>query len=237
MYDPDDVVWDVGANIGLYSRWLISQLNARRVIAFEPMSQNVPELEHNLKLGGVEDRVTVVRWALSDSDGEVDFQIDDMQSASGSLDSVRHGAASQGRAALRLPPKTEKVVSRCIDSILEADELPAPDVLKVDVEGAEALVLRGGDRFFTAKSPRVLMEMHGVEMAKECLQFLLDRGYSVAGCVPRAWDENHHLKLNLGAVRRIQDKYDVHFIAASKNAADIPDRLNYRGACGVDALD
>src|SRR5262245_21361662 len=55
-----DVVWDVGANIGVYSRVFVQCLNAKHVYAFEPMSENLPELRYNLTLGGVENRVTIL---------------------------------------------------------------------------------------------------------------------------------------------------------------------------------
>lgn len=224
---PASVVWDVGANIGLYSRWLASRLGAGRVVAFEPMSQNLPELRHNIEIGGLTGRVTVVPWALSNRDGELDFQIDDVQSASGSIDLVRQGKASAGRQALRLPPKTEKVQSRSIDSILGSKELPVPDVLKVDVEGAESLVLEGGDRFLSSHSPLLVIETHGIEAAQSCLRFLFDRGYAAAGCVPADWNAGRHMRLDRSVIGRIRDQYDVHFIAAAKDAGRIPPALTY----------
>ena len=111
---PTDIVWDVGGNIGLYARWLATHLAARHVYTFEPMSENLDELDYNIRNGGVADRVTIVPWALSDVDGEVEFQIDDIQGASGTISAVSGGAASAGRLALALPPKTEKVRSRTI---------------------------------------------------------------------------------------------------------------------------
>ena len=122
---PTDTVWDVGANLGLYARWLVTHLKARHVCSFEPMAENLPELRHNLALGKVTGQVTVVPWAISNVDGEVEFQVDDMQSASGAVNAVYEGKACRARAALGLPPKVEKVASRTIDSILKAAGTPA----------------------------------------------------------------------------------------------------------------
>jgi FkbM family methyltransferase len=224
---PEDTVWDAGANIGLYSRWIAGHLKARRVVAFEPMAANVPELIHNIGIGGIASKVKVVQWALSDFNGPMEFQVDDVQSASGSLDSVRRGAASVAREALRLPPKTETVLSRTIDDLLMKQELPVPDVMKIDVEGAEFLLLRGGEDFFTRHSPKILIETHGTEVARQCVEFLLDHGYAVAGCVPETWNADRHMRLGRGTLPRIQDQYDVHFIAAAKDGALIPERLDY----------
>lgn len=224
---PTDTVWDVGANLGLYARWLVTHLNARQVCSFEPMADNLPELRHNLELGQVTGRVTVVPWALSNLDGEVEFQVDDMQSASGAVNSVYAGRACRARAALGLPPKVEQVMSRTIDSILKASELPPPDVLKIDVEGAERMLLDGGQKFFRQASPRLIIETHGLEVARQCLEFLFDHGYSVAGHVPAGWHPRRHLRLERAVLTRMTDQYDVHFIVAAKLPQDLPADLDY----------
>ncbi len=224
---PTDTVWDVGANLGLYARWLVTHLKARRVCSFEPMAENLPELRHNLALGGVVNQVTVVPWALSNEDGEVEFQVDDVQSASGAVNSVHGGKACVARAALGLPPKLERVTSRTIDAILLAKELPAPDVLKIDVEGAERMLLDGGREFFRQASPRLVIETHGLEVAKQCLEFLFDHGYSVAACVPTSWHPRQHLRLERSVLARMTDQYDAHFIIASKQSQDLPEELDY----------
>ena len=131
MVGPTDVVWDVGGNIGLYSRWLVTHLDVGHVCTFEPMSENLPELEYNIREGRISDRVTILPWALSDVDGEVEFQVDDVQSASGSVSSVTNGAASPGRRAIGLPPKTEIVRSRTIDLDHCCQVIATTDVLKI----------------------------------------------------------------------------------------------------------
>ncbi len=224
---PTDTVWDVGANLGLYARWLVTHLKARHVCSFEPMAENLPELRHNLALGNVASQVAVVPWALSNEDGEVEFQVDDVQSASGAVNSVHAGKACVARAALGLPPKVEKVMSRTIDGILRAGDLPLPDVLKIDVEGAERMLLDGGREFFRKASPRLIIETHGLEVAKQCLEFLFDHGYTVAGCVPTSWNPRRHMRLDPSVLTRMTDQYDVHFIVAAKLPQDLPTELDY----------
>ncbi|MES2597883.1 MAG: FkbM family methyltransferase [Verrucomicrobiota bacterium] len=224
---PGDVVWDVGANLGLYARWLVTHLKAGRVCSFEPMSENISELKHNLELGAVTDKVQVVPWALSDVDGEVEFQVDDMQSASGAVSSVCDGKASKARAALGLPPKTEKVTSRTIDSILDKGELPAPDVLKIDIEGAERMLLDGGTRFFSNSPACLVLETHGLEVSKSCLEFLFDHGFQVAACVRSERNPKRHMILERSFIDLMDDQYDAHFIIATKSGRTIPAELDY----------
>ncbi len=224
---PTDTVWDVGANIGLYARWLTKHLHAKQVCSFEPMSENLPELQYNVKLGGVADRVMILPWALSDTDGEVEFQVDDIQSASGAVNSVYEGEACRARSALGLPPKIEKVMSYTVDRLLSKGLVPTPDVIKLDIEGAERLFLDGAGTFFTEHSPRVLIETHGLEVSKRCLEFLFDHGYAVAACVPDTWQPKRHMRLERDVLDRMTDPYDTHFIIASKHPSDIPDHLDY----------
>ena len=53
----------------------------------------------------------------------------------------------------------------------------APDVLKIDVEGAETEVLRGGADFLREWKPAILLSVHGPERRRECLELLRDFGY------------------------------------------------------------
>lgn len=221
---PGDTVWDVGAHLGLYSRWLVQHLKAGKVCAFEPLPQNLPELEYNLALGKVTDRVRVLNCALSGEDGTAEFQMENVHSGMGALAATR---AAEESWAHGLAPVTQKVTTRSIDSLLAKKDAPVPDVIKLDVEGAEHQVLEGGRNFFSGPSARLLIETHGLEVSRDCLRFLFDTGHSVAACVPESWDAGRHMKLTPESLARVQDQYDVHFICASKNLADIPATLDY----------
>ncbi|MFM8720307.1 MAG: FkbM family methyltransferase, partial [Chthoniobacterales bacterium] len=52
-----------------------------------------------------------------------------------------------------------------MDSLLAKKEAPVPDVIKLDVEGAEHQVLEGGRNFFSGPSARLLIETHGLEVS------------------------------------------------------------------------
>jgi FkbM family methyltransferase len=222
---PGDIVWDVGGNIGLYARLLVSKHRAGHVYSFEPDAENVKELNFNINLGGVQDSITIIQVAISDGDGFSEFQIDDQQSASGTLNRVSGGKASPGRAAIGLPPQTKIVETRSIDSLLNSGELPPPDVMKIDVEGAESLLLQGGRKFFASRSPRLLIETHGLEVSRECLKFLFSYGYHITACVPYHASPDRHMIIDESYLCRMTDQYDAHFIIASKFLNDLPTRL------------
>lgn len=89
------------------------------------------------------------------------------------------------------------------------------------------MLLDGGREFFRQASPRLIIETHGLEVAKQCLEFLFDHGYSVAACVPTSWHPRRHLRLERSVLARMTDQYDAHFIVAAKPPQDLPVELDY----------
>lgn len=220
---PGAVVYDCGANLGLYARYLTASLGAGRVVAFEPMPDNQTFLAANLALGGIADRVTVLPVALSDEDGMAEFQVDDMQTTSGTLSKVTGGGASEGRRNLELPPLTTRVPCRRLDTAVAEHGLPPPDVIKIDVEGAEGLLLRGAANLLRDHSPRLLVELHGAAVAREVVTLLDGLGYACAGKVASHLHASGYGRLDRSVLPRVEGLYDIHFLVASKDPADLPE--------------
>lgn len=174
-----DTVYDIGANLGLYSRFMTQAFGAGRVIAFEPMKGNHPELEANLRLGRIEDRVRVFPVALADHEADELLQTDDLASGSAVLDSVTKGDACETRRNYKLAPLTERVHVVPLDTLVKKESLPPPGVLKIDVEGAEGMVLRGAAETIERHKPRMMIELHGLSTAREVLPLLERWGYVV----------------------------------------------------------
>ncbi|MBL8745896.1 MAG: FkbM family methyltransferase [Phycisphaerae bacterium] len=176
---PGDTVYDIGANLGLYSRFIVQAFGAARVIAFEPMRGNLPDLEANLRLGRIADRVRVFPVALADHEADELLQTDDLASGSAVLDSVTKGDACETRRNYKMTPLTERVHVVPLDALMERESLPPPNVLKIDVEGAEGMVLRGAAGTIERHRPRMMIELHGVSTAREVLPLLERWGYVV----------------------------------------------------------
>jgi len=219
---PGNVVYDCGANLGLYSRFLTGVLGASRVIAFEPVPENRSLLAANLALGGITDKVTVLPMALADEDEMAEFQVDDIQTASGTLSKVTGGEPCVGRRNVGLGPLTEQVLCRRLDTVISERELPLPDVLKIDVEGAEALVLQGAEGLLRERRPSLVVELHGARVAREVLAFLDDLGYACAGKVEPHIHPGGYGRVDRSVLPRIQGEYDIHFLAATRNPAELP---------------
>jgi FkbM family methyltransferase len=219
---PGDVVYDAGANLGLYARYLIQGLGAGHVVAFEPMPDNRALLRENLALGGIGSQVTLLPMALADEDGVAAFQVDDVQSASGTLDKVTGGEPCVGRRNLGLGPRTAQVLCRRLDTAVAEAGLPAPHVIKIDVEGAEALLLRGAEGVLARHAPKLLIELHGIAETRAVLRLLDEFGYAAAGKVYPHLHPSGYGRVDAAMAPRIEGQYDIHFIVAAKDPADLP---------------
>lgn len=215
-----DVVYDIGANIGLYSRFIVQQFGASRVCAFEPMENNRLLLAENVKIAGCDSRVSIFQCAVGNEDGTVEFQIDDLTSNSGSLDAVTGGKASPSRAQYGLPPRTVRVKVARLDTLVEAESLPMPDVIKLDVEGAEAMALEGASSLLSSHGPRLAIELHGPEVARRVVEFLWSIGYHSFGPLIKD-DASTYQEVIPEKLKVVTGKYSLHYLLASKNRDDL----------------
>jgi FkbM family methyltransferase len=219
-----DVVYDIGANIGLYSRFIVQRFHASHVYAFEPIPGNRSMLAENLKIGNCTDRVTILPCAIGDEDGTAAFQVDDVSSGTGALDSITEGKASWSRRQYGLPPLVVHVTTSRLDTLLKTQSLPKPDVVKIDIEGAEALALEGARQTLVSHSPHLAIEIHGPEVGQKVLRVLWSLGYYCFG-----WFDPHganvYKKLTPDDLKHITTKYSLPYLAASTNEADLTEPI------------
>lgn len=218
---PGDVCYDVGANVGLHTRFLATVFQAGKVISFEPMSANFELLQINAELDrNAAQRIRIYHMALADTDGEELLQVDDMMSASAVLDRVTGGAPSHGRQQYGLEAKTEKVRLARLDSLMNAEQIPPPNFIKIDIEGAEALMLKGAFETLKKYRPRLAIEMHSVEITHDVLQLLDEVGYD---CFAAVHDNGRAVYRQIHAADTIgrASPYDIHFVFCSTNPEDL----------------
>jgi len=146
---PGAVVYDVGAHIGFVS--LCAARLGARVFAFEASPENVSRLRRTAALNGLP--IEVVERAVWDSDEGVAL--------------VPGASASEWRSS-----PGGAVPSTTLDAF--ASTHPAPDVVKIDVEGAEARVLRGARRLLAERRPVVVCEVHGEAQRAEVRRLLAE---------------------------------------------------------------
>ena len=147
---PGDICWDVGANIGFYTCLLASLVaGSGAVVAFEPAARTCGYLKENVSLNQFTN-VTVVNKGLSDKQEQRLLHYSEAGLAEGTA-SLKY---TDGRAA------SERVTLDTIDNLIR--ELPAPEFVKIDVEGYQLEVLRGGEHFLKTRAPLLMAELKDV---------------------------------------------------------------------------
>jgi FkbM family methyltransferase len=149
--DGHFVLWDVGANVGSVSLPLLRNCPNLIAYCFEPSPVNVLRLETNVSLNPqLQERVTVVAQALSNRSGEAEFFVSAEPHNSG-VGSLRN-----------MPNTVDTAVNVKVsagDNLIESGEIPAPDFIKIDVEGFEYEVLQGLERYLRkAKNVALVFE-------------------------------------------------------------------------------
>jgi FkbM family methyltransferase len=134
------VLWDVGANVGLYSCYA-AKARGCRVFAFEPSVFNLEVLARNIYLNQLSERITIVPLPLSE---RLAFSSLNMTSTNwgGALSTFDESYGHDGKIISKVFDfPTIGLSMRDAVSLLE---IPAPEYLKMDVDGIEHLILKGG---------------------------------------------------------------------------------------------
>lgn len=160
---PGSIVWDVGANAGFYTI-AFSRLagDGGRVYAFEPLAENVNNVLNHVRLNDLQN-VVVVQVALGEREELIGFLTADLNAM---------GFLSSQATAYLVPTFT-------VDSFVANHPEARPDLLKVDVEGAESALLRGASRCLREVGPDVVLALHGEDQSRQCTEQLKALGYSL----------------------------------------------------------
>jgi len=153
-------VLDIGANVGFFSI-LLSRLvgSTGRVFSFEPLPRNIDFIRQHLLLNKI-DNVEIVSVAVSDKLGSMKF-----------ADSPLH---AQGYLTDRGDLEVSVITLDSLDNFTNPVSF-----VKIDVEGAEADLLRGGEAFFKSNRPIILLATHSEAQVEDCRNILTRYGYSM----------------------------------------------------------
>lgn len=163
---PGCIVYDVGANLGFYS--LLAARRGAQVFAFEPDVQIAESLERHARMNSLAARIEVTRAAVYSTSGSVALDPASCQRG--------HGNAHVGVA---LDPSRATISVPCITLDDFAREHVAPNVVKIDVEGAESEVLKGSEKVFAESRPHLVCEVHDPTNVSFVEAWLKDRNYDI----------------------------------------------------------
>lgn len=164
-----DVCFDIGAYRGFFSG-VFALAGAGQVVAFEPFPENCTQLQ---RLSAANPRLPIrfEQVAIGSKEGIAEFNVMP-DSSMGKLASSSFQADVPSAAVLKVPIQT-------IDGVIEEGKYPAPQVVKIDVEGAEVEVLQGGKKTLQTNKPLLFIEAHSESLKTECTALLTSFGYSV----------------------------------------------------------
>lgn len=161
---PGMTVFDIGANAGFYSLGLSRMVGTRgRVIAFEPFGKNVEKILRHIRLNGLEN-IQVVQAAVAKSDGLCAFNFGE---------SDFEGSLAGNHAGQYLVPTVQ------LGAGLSKGILPYPDLLKIDVEGAESQLLEGSAVMLAEHHPVIFLALHGSAQKRLCHSILRSLNYTI----------------------------------------------------------
>jgi FkbM family methyltransferase len=153
QFHPQEILVDVGANVGMYTVWA-AMTRGVRVFAFEPESQNYSLLNRNLMLNKLGGQVRAYCLALSDAPGFSQLHLASLDAGSschqlGEEVDFNHRPAklmfAQGCVAARL------------DDLVRDGVVPPPQHIKIDVDGFEPRVIAGAAQVLSAPQTRSLL--------------------------------------------------------------------------------
>jgi FkbM family methyltransferase len=175
------VVWDIGAHFGYHSFSFATLVgDSGHVYSFEPNPFNGKRFKmHADKNPNQAKRITFNPIALSDANGQTMFVFSEDVDGSSSSGSHLESAVVPLVASTYSAFKHETVECLTIDSFIATTGARIPQFMKIDVEGAEMMVLRGGKMFFAHHRPVMFMEIHNISLMYAVHAFFIALGYSV----------------------------------------------------------
>lgn len=175
MLPAEGVVLDVGANLGFLTAHLSQKVNKGKVMAFEPMPDNLDALNYVIRKFDLKN-VIVQPCALGDTDGEAEMVLPVEGAArQQGLSHVVHSELKDHNEGIRF-----KVSLKKLDSIPElfADGVKVTGI-KMDVENFEQFVFRGARELIRRHRPLVYVELWDNENRNICFSILEEAGYNV----------------------------------------------------------
>lgn len=175
------VIWDVGAHVGYHSLAFAALVGSEgKVVTFEPNPFNIDYLHQNFARNlELSKRIVLFPYALSNHDGQASFifskEVDNGQSSGSHLSEALVPEDNQIYSNFQ-----EKLVTTIkADTLIKEDQSLIPSIIKIDVEGAENIVLEGAKEILFIHKPLLIIEVHNITMMFYVQNLLFEMGYKL----------------------------------------------------------
>jgi FkbM family methyltransferase len=143
-----DVFYDIGANIGFFT--LLAAEKCKAVVAFEPAADTFTLLKDNVTLNESLKNIQLINAAASDQEGTQDIYV------------LTNGKDAWNSMVVKPTEeeayRVDRITTVNVDAMVGSGKIPAPHIVKIDVEGWEQHVLRGLEKTIAAHHPTMLIE-------------------------------------------------------------------------------
>lgn len=173
------VVWECGTYLGYYTIFFARQVGPKgRVVAFEPDPENMARTKFNCglnKLTNVDFRQVAIGAPL----GETEFAISSIETNS-HLPGAYVGASREAYEGDKAVKNLTKVTCLSLDQALLEGKLLSPDIVKMDIEGAELLALDHMSRLVQKVRPKIILELHNPQCDAKAWEFANKYSYALS---------------------------------------------------------
>lgn len=150
---PGMVVFDIGANIGAYTLLMAKEVGTEgKIFSFEPNPEVRERLRSNVMFNQFSERVEIVKLALSDTSGNAQLYIP-------RPDIINRGVGSLQEIA-GFPSDKISVQVDSLDAFVNSADVDKLDFIKIDTEGYDAKIIRGGKQTIERYRPIILFEVN-----------------------------------------------------------------------------
>ena len=172
-FDRARVFWDVGASFGLHACTAKLLAPEMEVHAFEPNPESAARIRRNAELNNLQ--INVWPFALSDKDGVTTLHV--AQAGNSGMTSIHRWPGLQ-------LARTQTIETVRASTLIDSGRAPAPDIVKIDVEGHEAAVLAGFGGLLSAVSLRAIViegeaNFASPDASDPSAKYLRDAGFSL----------------------------------------------------------
>ena len=166
-----NVAYDIGAHVG-YMTLALSKLAQRfdgKVLAFEPHPENAQGIDGLRSINNLRGKIKLMKLALCDKVGDQNLIL--------GPSAYMHKVEGVGLGECEDHYPRMNVSGSTVDHLVFIEGCPKPDIVKIDVEGAEVLVLEGGLVTIKRYSPALFIEVHGLNNARKVWDLMNELQY------------------------------------------------------------
>lgn len=176
--DKKIIFWDIGANIGLYSIYSVIKHKNIQVVSFEPSTLNLNILSRNISINKLEKNISIAQFALTDSVNQFLSMNETSTLEGGALSSF--GVDFDGDGKKINSSFKYKIYGTSIDYLISQNILEIPNYIKMDVDGIEHLIIKGGSKTLSSnKIKSILVELNEnfKEQSEQVRKALFNHGF------------------------------------------------------------